>query len=200
VPRRDPVDGVGIVRNADTVASQLFAESYRSGTGNRRGFVERRYPLGKLLRPQDGGLPDPAPLGVVEGGEDLAPPAVEDGECRRVTLGLRDPAPQNVESADAAQRQAETDAEPAGAGDPDPDAGEGAGAEPDRDQVDGLPAAGRRGRSLDLLQEPGRVQGPPSRGEPALRLVQDLAVAPGAGDSVNRCGIEADDDQGRATP
>jgi hypothetical protein len=44
------------------------------------------------------------------------------------------------------------------------------------------------------------MEGPPARGEPQLRLVQDLAVAPGAGDGVNRRGVEADDDQGRATP
>lgn len=39
------------------------------------------------------------------------------------------------------------------------------------------------------------MPGPPLRGEPQLRLVQDLAVAPGAGDGVDRRGIEADDDQ-----
>jgi hypothetical protein len=44
------------------------------------------------------------------------------------------------------------------------------------------------------------MQGPPSRGEPQLRLVENLAVAPGAGDGVNRRGIETDDDQGRTTP
>jgi hypothetical protein len=44
------------------------------------------------------------------------------------------------------------------------------------------------------------VPGPPLRGEPQLRLVKDLAVAPGAGDGVDRRGVEADDDQGFATP
>jgi hypothetical protein len=44
------------------------------------------------------------------------------------------------------------------------------------------------------------VPGPPLRGEPQLRLVQYLAVAPGAGDGVNRRGVKADDDQGIATP
>lgn len=201
MPRRDPVDGVGIVRNLDTVASQLFAESYRPGTGYRRGLVEGCHPLGEFLRPQNGGLPDPVPLGVVKGRKDLAPPAVEHGQRRGAgCCGLGDPAPQGVERADTAQRQAEADTEPPGGRDPDPDAGKGAGTEPNRDQVDRLPAAGRGRRPLDLLQQPGRMQGPPPRGEPELRLVQDLAVAPGAGDGVNRRGIEADDDQGRATP
>lgn len=44
------------------------------------------------------------------------------------------------------------------------------------------------------------MPGPAVRGEPQLRLVQDLAVAPGAGNGVDGRGIEADDDQRRATP
>jgi len=111
-----------------------------------------------------------------------------------------DPAAERVERADAARRQPQADREAAGGRDPDPDPGEGAGAEADCEQVDPLPAAGRGSRLLDLGQEPGRVPGPPLRGQPQLRLVQDLAVAPGAGDGVDRRGVEADDDQGRATP
>ena len=210
MPRRDPVDGVGIVRNLDTVASQLFAESYRPGTGYRRGLVEGCHPLGEFLRPQNGGLPDPVPLGVVKGRKDLAPPAIEHGQAvpfgryavrrNRRTFGPLNSAAQYVERADTPQRQAKADTEPPGGRDPDPDAGKGAGTEAHRDQVDRLPAAARGRRPLDLLQQPGRMQGPPPRGEPELRLLQDLAVAPGAGDGVNRRGIEADDDQGRATP
>jgi len=111
-----------------------------------------------------------------------------------------DPPAEGVERADAAHRQAEAHRQPAGGRDPDPDAGEGAGAEADREQVDPIPAAGRDRRPLDLLQETGRVEGPPARGKPQLRLVQDLPVAPGAGDGVNRRGVEADDDQGCAIP
>jgi hypothetical protein len=44
------------------------------------------------------------------------------------------------------------------------------------------------------------MPGPPLRGKPQLRLVKDLAVAPGAGDGVNRRGVETDDDQEFATP
>jgi hypothetical protein len=157
------VDGVGIVRDADSVASQLLAESYRPGTGDRRGFAKRGDPFGQLLGPVDGGLPQPFPRGVVEGGEDLAPPAVEDGQGQAPLVRLADPAAEGIERADAAQRLAEADPEPAGGRDPDPDPGEGAGTEADRDQVDRLPAPGRGGRPLDLLQEPGRVEGPPPR-------------------------------------
>lgn len=113
---------------------------------------------------------------------------------------LEDPRGQGVERADAPRRQAEADAEAAGAGDADTQAGEGARAEADGEQVDALPAAGRDGRPLDLLQQPGRVQRPSGGGKPQLRLVQDLSVAPGAGDGVDRRGVEADDYQGFATP
>jgi hypothetical protein len=191
------VDGVGIVRDADTVASQLFAESYRPGTGYRRGFVERRDLPSQIVGRVDGRLPEPLAIGAVKRGEDLAAPAVEDGQGRAAVPRLLDPAPEGVERADAARRQTPADGEPAGGGDADPDPGEGARAEPDREEVDLVPAAGRVRRPLDLAQEPGRMEGPPARGEPQLRLVQDLAVAPGAGDGVNRRGVEADDDQGR---
>jgi hypothetical protein len=106
-----------------------------------------------------------------------------------------DSAAEGVERADAAQRQTEADAETAGGRDPNPDPGKGAGAEANRDQVDRLPTAGRGGRLLDLLQEPGRVERPPPRGQSQLRLVEHLTVAPGAGDGVYRRGIETDDDQ-----
>ena len=42
------------------------------------------------------------------------------------------------------------------------------------------------------------MPGPPVGGEPEQRLVQDLAVAPGAGGGVGGRGVEADDDQRRA--
>jgi hypothetical protein len=110
-----------------------------------------------------------------------------------------DPPRQCVERADAARRQAETDAEAARGRDPDPHPSEGAGAESDPDQVDRPPTTGRGGGLLDLRQQPGRVQGPSLWGETELRFVQNLAVAPGAGDGVDRRGIEADDDQGSTT-
>lgn len=114
--------------------------------------------------------------------------------------GLLDAARQRVEGVDAARRQAEADAEPAGGRDPHPQAGKGARAEPDGDQVDRSPAASRGGGALDLLQQPGRVQGPSLRGKTQLRLVEDRAVAPGAGDGVDRRGVEADDVQRAAIP
>ena len=199
MPRRDSVDGVGIVRDTDTVASQLFAESYRPRTSHRRGLLQCSHPFGQILGAGDGRLPQPLAIGTVEGGEDLPPPAVEYGQRQAPTL-LLDAAAERVERADAPGRHSQADREAAGGGDPDPDPGKGPGAEPDGKQVDAVPATGRGGCLLDLAQEPGRVPGPPLRGEPQLRLVQDLAVAPGAGDGVDRRGVEADDDQGSAIP
>jgi hypothetical protein len=194
------VDGIGVVRYPDAAAGQLVSEAYRPRPGDRRGSLQLRRPRRQLLGPVDGGLPEPLPRGRVERGEDLAAPAVEHGQPLLLGRGLADPDGEGVERADAARRQAEADAEPARGRDPDPQAGEGAGPEPDREQVDRLPAARRRSRALDLREQAGRVPGPPLRGEPQLRLVQYLAVAPGAGDGVNRRGVEADDDQGFATP
>jgi hypothetical protein len=212
VARGDPVDGIGVVRYPDAVSGQLVTKSYRPRTGDHWGFVQLDQPRAQLLGPVDTRLPDPLARRRVERGEDLAPPAVENRErhstvpfrClgwirnRRIAC-LADSGRQRVQGADAAGRQAEADSEPARGRDPDPQAGEGAGAEADGDQVDRLPAARRRGRPLDLLEQAGRVQGPPLRGEAELRLVKYLAVAPGAGDGVYRRGIEPDDDQGFAT-
>lgn len=162
--RGDPVDGIRIVRYLDAVSGQLVPKSYRPRAGDRRSFVQLGDPLRQLLRPVDARLPEPGAVGGVERGEDLAPPAVEDGKGSPVpfrlyspgrngrTIGLLDASRQRVERADAAQRQAEADAEPAGGRDPDPQAGKGAGAEPDGDQVDLLPAPRRGGGALDLLQ------------------------------------------------
>jgi len=157
------VDGVGIVRDADTVASQLLAESYRPGTSHRRGLLQRSNPFRQLLRAEDGGPPEPLALRAIERGEDLTPPAVENGQRRAPAL-LPEAAAERVERADATRRQPEADREAAGGRDPDPDPGEGARAEADREQVDPLPAAGGGSRLLDLRQEPGRVPGPPLRG------------------------------------
>lgn len=199
MPRGNPVDGIGIVRDPDAASGQLVPKSYRPRTGDRRGFRQRRDPPGQLLGPVDGGLPGPLAIGRVESGEDLAAPAVEDRQPLAARPGLGDPVGEGVEGADSPCGQPEADAQSLRGGDPDAQAREGPRSEPDREQVDGFPAAGGSGRALDLVQQPGRVQGPPLRREPQLRLVQYLAVAPGAGDGVDRRGIEADDDQGFAT-
>ena len=193
----DPVDGIGIVRYADAVTGQLVPKSYRPGAGDRRGSLQFRHPRRQLLGSVDGRLPDPLPGGRVESGENLPAPAIQNGEPLALRPRLGDPRGERVERADPPHRQAEADAQPAGGRDPHPQAGEGARAEADREQVDRFPATRSSGRPLYFLQEPGRVQGPPLWGEPQLRLVQYLAVAPGAGDGVYRRGVEADDDQGR---
>ncbi|HEX6666817.1 MAG TPA: hypothetical protein VF081_09510 [Solirubrobacterales bacterium] len=200
MPRGHPVDGIGIVHYPDAVSGQLVPESYRPRTGDRGGLGERGDPCSQLLRRRDERLPGALARGRVERGEDLAAVAVEHGQALALRPGLADPHRQHVERADAAHRQPEADAEPAGSGDADPQAGEGAGAEADRDQVDLVPAASRGGGPLDLVEQAGRVQGPSLRGEPQPRLVQRLAVAPGAGGRVGGGGIEADDDQRLVLP
>jgi hypothetical protein len=195
----DPVDGIGVVRYLDAASSQLVTKSYRPAAGDQRRSVQIRNLLGQLLGPVDGGLPDPLAGGRVKGGEDLAAPTVENGKPLPPCPGLADPGGKGVERADAPRRQPEADAEAARGRDPHPQAGERAGAEPDREQVDALPAARRRSRLLQLRKQAGRVPGPPLRGESQLRLVQYLAVAPGAGDGVYRRGVEADDVQELAT-
>lgn len=192
------MDGVGIVRYPDPVPSQLMPRSYRPRAGRRRRHRQRRHPLLELLRPADQGLPDPLSPGRVERGEDLAAAGVENGEPVAGGLGLPHPPPDRVERADAGRRQAEAGREPTGGGDADPQAGEGAGTEPDREPPDPLPATGCGGAALDLLQQRGGVPRSPVGGRPQQRLVQSLAVAPGAGGGVGGCGVEADERQRRS--
>jgi hypothetical protein len=190
------VDGIGIVRDPDAVPSQLVPESYRPRAGGRRRRGETRDPLLQLLGAADQRLPDPLPALAVERGEDLAAAGVEDGEAVALGTGLPHSASDRVQRADAGGQQAEAGGEPAGGGDADPQPGEGAGPEADGKQIDPLPAASGAGAALDLLQQRGRVPGTPLGG-PQQRLVQNLAVAPGAGGGVGGRGVEADDDQRR---
>jgi hypothetical protein len=194
------VHRIVIVRYLQAVLGQLVTKSYRPGTGGRRRARQLRHPFGQLLGAADQRLPDPLARSRVERCEDLAAEAVEHGQLlpRRTCLG--DSASEGVERRDAGRRQARGGGETAGGGDADPQAGEGAGTEADRDQVDPLPAAGRRRGALDLAQQRGRVEGPSSRGEPQLRFVQGLAVAPGAGGGVDGRGVETDDDQRDSAP
>ena len=194
--RGDAVDGIGVVRDPDPACSfQLVTKSYRPGTADRRRHRQLDQPLRERLGAHHRGLPDRRADGIVEGDEDLAAVAVEDGQA--LTRGARggDPGAERVEGGDAARRLPEADLQPAGGGDPDPQAGERAGPEPDRDQVDRLPAARRVGAALDLGEQPGRVAGPPALVEAQVRLGEDRAVTPGAGGGVGGRGVEADDDQ-----
>jgi len=200
VPGGDPVHGVGVVRYSDAVSGQLVTKSYRSGAGHRRGRGQIGEPGGELLGPGDERLPDPLAGRRVQSGEDLAPVAVEDGQALAPRPGRGDPGGERVERADPGRRDPEAGAQPARGGDPDPQAGEGAGPEADRDQVDRAPAARRARRLLDLGQQAGRVPGPALAGEAQQRLLQDLAVAPGAGGGVDGRGVEADDYQRGSAP
>jgi hypothetical protein len=190
------VDRVGIVRYPDAVPSQLVPKSYRPGAGGRGRRGERGQALLELLGAADQRLPDALAALAVERREDLAAAGVEHRQALALLLHLPDPAPDRVERADAGRRQAEAGGKPVGGGDADSQPGEGAGPEPDGEQVDPRPAAGGAGAALDLLQQRGRVPGT-SLGGPKQRLVQDLAVAPGAGGGVGGRGVEADDDQRR---
>jgi hypothetical protein len=200
VSRGDPVHGILVVRYLQAVSGQLLTKSYRSGTGGRRRRFQCSHPFGELLGAADQRLPDALAGRRVEGSEDLAAEAVKDHQPlpRRSRRG--DPARERVEGADAGRRQAAGGSEAAGGGDPDPQPGEGTGAEADRDQVDLRPAAGGGCCPLDLAQQRGRVPGPAGCREPELRLVQGLAVTPGAGGGVDRRGVEADDGQRACAP
>jgi hypothetical protein len=189
------VDGVLVVRNLDVFHGQLCAKSYRAGSGHRRRGSQTGEPLGELLGAADQRAPEPLAAGAVERREDLAAVAVEDRQPLAARPRRGDPVPERVEAADPVRRQAETGGQAAGGGDADPQAGEAAGPEPDRDQVDRLPAAGRRRGGLDLGQQRRRMARPAGRREPELGGIQDLAVAPGAGGRVGRRGVEADYDQ-----
>jgi hypothetical protein len=170
-------------------------KSYRPGAGDRRRFFQLGDTGAELLRPADQRLPDPLGPGGVKGGEDLAAKAVEDGQPLALRPRLCDPQRQRVKRADTAGRQPGSGGQATRRGDPDPQPGEGAGAGADREQVDLPPPPGRGDRALDLAQQRGGVPGPPVRGKPQPRLVQGLAVAPGADGGVDGRGIEADDDQ-----
>jgi len=74
----DPVDGIGIVRDADTISGQLLSKAYRPRAGYRRGFIEFSDALGQILRAVDRRLPRSLTGVVVQRGKDLTPPAVED--------------------------------------------------------------------------------------------------------------------------
>lgn len=194
--RRDLVDGIGVVRDADAAGSfQLVTKAYRPGTADRRGRGHLGKPLRELLRPHHRRLPDPRAVDVVEGDEDLAAVAVENREALAGRARRADAGTERVEGRDAAPLEAEAEGQAFRRRDPDPQTGEGAGPEPDRDQVDRLPASGRVGAALYLGEEPGRVQRPAALGEPEVRLGDDLPVAPGAGGGIGGRGVEADDDQ-----
>jgi hypothetical protein len=197
VARRDPVDGIGVVRDADAAGSfQLVTKAYRPGTGGRRGRGHLGQPLRERLGAHHGGLPQRRAVGVVEGDEDLAAVAIEDREALAGCALRADPGPERVQGRDPAPLLAEAEDQAFGGGDPDPQTGERARPEPDRDDVDRVPATGGLGAALDLGEEPGRVQRAAALGEPEVGLGDDLTVAPGTGGGVRGRGVEADDDQG----
>lgn len=173
-----------------------MSKSYRPRTGCRGRRGQRRDPLGKVIGRTDQRLPEPLAVGAIEGGEDLAAARVEQGQpgARRARLGQAQA--DRVERADAAHRQPKTGGKATRGGDPDPQANEGAGAEADGESLDPLPTAGSLSGCLYRAQQGGRVLGLAVGARPQQRLVQDVAVAPGADGGVDRGGVEANDGQG----
>jgi hypothetical protein len=152
VPRGDPVHGVGIVRYADAVWSQLVPKSYRPRAGGRRRVRQLLQLLHQLLWTADERRPHRLAPVRVQGRKDLLAAGVENGQSLAAGTGLANRPTDCVKGANAGRRQPEAGAQPPGGRDGDAQAGEGARAESDREQVDPLPAAGGRGRPLDLLQ------------------------------------------------
>ena len=198
VPRGDPVHGVGIVRDLDAMPVQFVSKSYRPRTGGRRRRRQRRDPLGEIVGRADQRLPEASAVRPVERREDLAAAGVEQRQARARGASLGQRQPDRVERADAADRQPEAGGQAAGGGDPDPQPDEGPRAEADRDPLDPPPAAGGGCGRLDLAQQRGRVTGAAAGGGAQQRLVQRLAVAPGAGGGVGGRGVEADERQRNA--
>lgn len=192
MPRGDPVHGVGVIRDLDVPNRQLLAKSYRPRSTAQQRLGRLGQPLGELLGAAQ--LRPPAALARrrVERRADLTAARVLDDEALALAGGLSEAASQGIEGADAADRQAAAQRQAAGGGDADPQAGEGAGTDPDRDPLDPLPAAGGGSGPLDLLEQRRRVQRVALRREPDQPLVEDLAVARGAGGGVAGSGVEAD--------
>jgi hypothetical protein len=197
----DPVDGVIVVRHLGSASLELIAKSYRPGPGRQRRLGQLREALAELPRAADPGPPEALVGGRVVGGEGLPAARVEDRQPRALRARpLGEAAPERVERVDPGQRQAGAGRERLGAGDADPQAGERARAEPDRYPLDRVPAACRRGRPLDLLEQPRRVPGAAVGGETEQRLVEDLAAARSADGGVLGRRVEADQRQlSRAT-
>jgi hypothetical protein len=121
VARRDLVDGIGVVRDTDAAGSfQLVTKAYRPGTADRRGAPHLAEPLRERLRAHHRRLPERRALSVVEGDEDLAAVAVEDGEPLAGRARRGDARAERVEGRDAAPLQAEAERQAFRGRDPDP--------------------------------------------------------------------------------
>jgi hypothetical protein len=195
MPRGDPVQGIGVVRNLDAVPNQLIAKSYRPRPGGQRRVRQPGGPLGKLSRGQGQGFPEALPGGRVERREDLPSARVQQGQGRALGAPFANPAPEGVKRAGARHRQAEAGAQRPRGGDADPQPGEGAWSQAHRDPIDLRPAASRGNSPLHLLQQARGVPGPPARNRADLRFAQNLAATGSANGGVVRRRIETDYDQ-----
>jgi hypothetical protein len=137
--------------------------------------------------------------GRVGRGRDLSAASVEDGKATPPSRNLAKPSSKRGERAHAAQRQVATQAKRTGGRNADPQARERAGANADRDPLDGAPAAGRSGGSLDLGQQRRGVLRPALLGRSEQSLVEHLAIACSGDGGVGGRGVEADEGQWAGT-
>lgn len=153
MPGGDPVHGIGVIGDVGSPTCQLLAKSYRARSRRQRRLGQSCDSIGELGRRSDEWLPEPLSGLGVESGERFTPASVEHSE--QATLGTRrlahSPA-KRIEGANPGHRQAGAGGKAARRGESDAYTDEGPRAEPDRDPPNGIPAAGRRHRPLDLSQ------------------------------------------------
>ena len=203
VARGDPVDGIGVVRYPDAVSrparDEIVPPPNRRPTGLRRSS---RDPLGELLGPADAPAPRAARRrrrrarrrprrGSRRGRPAARPPPPASPIPRASASSVQTPRAGRPRLAPSPRAVAIPTRRPVKEPGPSPTAIRSTAPQP--------PAAvGRSARPRS--SSPVACSGPPLRGEPQQRLVQDLAVAPGAGGGVDGRGVEADDDQGVRLP
>jgi len=196
MPRRDPVDGVGIVGYGHAPSCQLIAKSYRSRSAGQRRRRQLGHALGEFPGPQHEGSPKPPAARRVKRGEGLAAARVEHGEAgASAGVGaLAQCEAERVERAGSPHGETGAGAEPPRRGEPDPDSGEGAGAKTHSQHPNRAPTPGGLDRALDLGEQGGRVARAAIGPEPEQLLVQDLAATGRTDRGVLRRRVEADDD------
>ena len=174
MPRGDPVDGVGVVRNLDAATRQLIAKSYRPRSGCQRAVAGSSATRSASSAGE-----------TTNGSQSRSPPARRARRrprrgARRAPRGRRAPlaasampAAERVERADAAHRQAGARAPSARAvAIPIRRPVKEPGPTPTAIRSTALPAAGGLGRPLDLGEQRGRVPRAAVGREAEQRLVR----------------------------
>jgi hypothetical protein len=192
------VDGVRVPGDLYPARSQFCTESYRPRTRCKRCLGDVCNQIAGLRGRDHHRAGQRLPL-AVDRREDLATAGIDDRHHHSPRRRFRDSAGQRIKGADSGRAKSETRAQAARGGDPDPQPGEGTRPEPDGEQVDLFPAAGRGRRGIERGKKADPVQGPAVGAGADQRLEQNLAVTPGAGGGIGGGGVEADYDQTAAT-